>query len=63
MQCQPGSAPRVPMALANDTLHIAAGALLLAMALEASLRLLPVSTATRVRYHHDPYVLTYPPNQ
>lgn len=62
MQSKRVPAPRVPLAIAKVILRMAAGALMLALALEASLRLLPVSTATLVGYHHDPDVLTYPAN-
>jgi hypothetical protein len=62
MAPMPSPVPNIAVAIAKTTMRCAAGALLLALALEGSLRLLPVSTATLVGYHHDPDVLTYPAN-
>lgn len=40
----------------------ALGVVAIALIAELMLQLLPVSTATRRGYHHDPDILTYPPN-
>ena len=45
------------------TVHILFGMLLALLAVEASLRFLPVSTSTKTGYYIHPLILTYPPYQ